>query len=232
MRIGILQCGQSPAQLKDELGDYPDMFVRLLAGRGFDFRTWHVEAMEFPEAVDAADGWLLTGSRHGAYEDHAFIAPLEDFIRRAYRAGVPLVGICFGHQIIAQALGGTVAKHPDGWAVGAQDYDFGGQPVRLNAWHQDQVVVLPPDAEVVGRNGFCENAALVYGDRAFSVQAHPEFDDAFIRGLIEHRGKGLVPQELQDRALARMGEAKDAGLLADRIESFFRQPRDTARGAA
>ncbi len=232
MRIGILQCGQSPAQLKDELGDYPDMFMRLLAGRGLDFHIWHVEAMEFPDAVDQAEGWLLTGSRHGAYEDHDFIPPLEDFIRRAYGAGVPLVGICFGHQVIAQALGGKVVKHPDGWAVGMQDYDFDGQPVRLNAWHQDQVASLPGDAQVVGRNEFCEHAALVYGDRAFTVQAHPEFEDAFIQGLMDTRGKGVVPEDLLQRASGWMGGGSDAGLMADRIEAFFRQPHNRATGAA
>ncbi|WP_265501907.1 type 1 glutamine amidotransferase [Paracoccus beibuensis] len=229
MRIGILQCGQSPAQLKQALGDYPDMFVRLLDGRGFEFRTWHVEEMEFPGHVTDADGWLLTGSRHGAYEDHAFIPPLEGFIRRAHDAGVPMVGICFGHQIIAQALGGTVVKHPDGWAVGAQDYDFGGGPVRLNAWHQDQIVALPPGAQVAGRNAFCENAALIYGDRAFTVQAHPEFDDAFIKGLMETRAKGVVPEDLLAEADRRMGTANGAALLADRIEAFFKQPRALSR---
>lgn len=229
MRIGILQCGQSPAQLKRDLGDYPDMFVRLLAGRGFDFTTWHVEGMEFPQDIHDADGWLLTGSRHGAYEDHAFILPLEDFIRRVHDAGVPMVGICFGHQIIAQALGGTVVKHPGGWAVGAQDYDFGGQPVTLNAWHQDQVVALPPGAQVAGRNAFCENAALIYGDRAFTVQAHPEFGDDFIQGLMDTRAKGVVPDDLLAGAAARMGQADGASLLADRIEAFFKQPRALAR---
>lgn len=232
MRIGILQCGQSPEPLKHDLGDYPDMFIRLLAGRGFEFQVFHVEAMQFPDGIHAADGWLLTGSRHGAYEDHAFIPPLEDFIRDAFAASVPLVGICFGHQIIAQALGGKVVKHPDGWAVGAQDYDFGGEAVRLNAWHQDQVVVIPREAEVAASNDFCENAALVYGDRAFTVQAHPEFDDAFIRGLIDTRGRGVVPQPLLDRARDRMGEAGGAAGIADRIESFFRQTRPMARGAA
>lgn len=232
MHIGILQCGQSPAQLKDELGDYPDMFVRLLDGRGFRFTTWHVEGMEFPGDVHDADGWLLTGSRHGAYEDHAFIPPLEDFIRRAFTEAVPMVGICFGHQIIAQALGGTVVKHPAGWAVGAQDYDFGGRQVVLNAWHQDQVVTIPPEAEVAGSNDFCRNAALVYGDRAFTVQAHPEFEDAFVRGLMETRARGVVPQDLLDRADARMGEAGGAAGIADRIEAFFKQPRRLARGAA
>ncbi|WP_295168948.1 type 1 glutamine amidotransferase [uncultured Paracoccus sp.] len=229
MRIGILQCGQSPAQLKRDLGDYPDMFVRLLAGRGFEFTTWHVEGMEFPQDIHDADGWLLTGSRHGAYEDHAFIPPLEDFIRRVHDAGVPMVGICFGHQIIAQALGGTVVKHPGGWAVGAQDYDFGGQPVTLNAWHQDQVVALPPGAQVAGRNAFCENAALIYGDRAFTVQAHPEFGDDFIQGLMDTRAKGVVPDDLLAGAAARMGQADGASLLADRIEAFFKQPRALAR---
>lgn len=229
MRIGILQCGQSPAQLKPDLGDYPDMFMRLLDGRGFDFTTWHVEGMEFPQDIHDADGWLVTGSRHGAYEDHAFIPPLEDFIRRVHDAGVPMVGICFGHQIIAQALGGTVVKHPGGWAVGAQDYDFGGQAVTLNAWHQDQVVALPAGAQVAGRNAFCENAALIYGDRAFTVQAHPEFGDDFIQGLMDTRAKGVVPDDLLAGAAARMGQADGASLLADRIEAFFKQPRALAR---
>lgn len=229
MRIGILQCGQSPAQLRQSLGDYPDMVVHLLEGRGFEFRTWHVEAMAFPEDIHDAQGWLLTGSRHGAYEDHAFIPPLEAFIREAYAAGVPMVGICFGHQIIAQALGGTVVKHPGGWAVGAQDYDFGGVPVTLNAWHQDQVAVLPPGAQVAGRNAFCDNAALIYGDRAFTVQAHPEFGDAFVQGLMETRAKGVVPDALLAAAAARMGQADGAPLLAERIEAFFKQPRALAR---
>ncbi|SIS58201.1 type 1 glutamine amidotransferase [Paracoccus saliphilus] len=232
MRIGILQCGQSPAQLKEELGDYPDMFMQLLDGRGFEFRVWHVEGMEFPSDIHDADGWLLTGSRHGAYEDHAFIPPLEDFIRRAYAGGVPQVGICFGHQIIAQALGGKVVKHPGGWVVGAQDYDFEGETVTLNAWHQDQVVTLPEGAKVIGRNDSCENAALVYDDRAYTVQPHPEFDDAFVQGLMDTRAKGVVPQDLLDGAANRMGEARNSDKLADQVEAFFKQPRQQAKGVA
>ncbi len=228
MRIGILKCGQSPDILRGELGDYDSMFERLLAGRGFDFSSYHVEEMEFPKGVHDADGWLLTGSRHGAYEDHAFIPPLEDFIRKAYAEHVPMVGICFGHQIIAQALGGTVIKHPDGWAVGQQDYDFDGDRITLNAWHQDQVVTLPEGAEIAATNEFCENAALVYGDRAFTVQPHPEFDDSFVDGLIEHRAKGKVPPALLDEARARMGGALQSGSIADRIEKFFKAPRDVA----
>ncbi|MFV0385543.1 type 1 glutamine amidotransferase [Paracoccus sp. (in: a-proteobacteria)] len=232
MRIGILQCGQSPAQLQPQLGDYPDMFVRLLDGHGFTFRTWHVEGMQFPGGIHDADGWLLTGSRHGSYEDHPFIPPLEDFIRQAYAAGVPMVGICFGHQIIAQALGGKVVQYSGGWAVGAQEYEFDGQTVTLNAWHQDQVVTIPDGAQVTGRNAFCEIAALTYGDRVYSVQPHPEFADAFVNGLIQTRAKGVVPQDLLDQAVARMGQATGAGFLADRIAAFFKRPRAVAKGAA
>lgn len=225
MRIGILQTGLAPDALAADMGDYPDMFARLLAGHGFTFDTYRVVEMQFPPDVHAADGWLLTGSRHGAYEDHAFIPPLEDFIRAAYADAVPMVGVCFGHQIIAQALGGKVEKFKGGWAVGATDYDFGGEKLTLNAWHKDQVTQLPPDAEVIASNEFCTNAALVYNDRAFTVQAHPEFRPEFVDGLMQTRGKGVVPGELMERAAKRLHDPLDDGTIANRIAKFFKQPR-------
>jgi GMP synthase-like glutamine amidotransferase len=109
MKIGILQTGQAPEPLR-AAGDYPDLFVRLLAGHGFDFASWHVEGGEFPASVHDADAWLITGSRHGAYEDHPWIPPLEDFIRKAQAAGVPMAGICFGHQIMARAPGREIRR--------------------------------------------------------------------------------------------------------------------------
>ncbi|WP_343081267.1 type 1 glutamine amidotransferase [Ostreiculturibacter nitratireducens] len=225
MLIGILQTGQAPESLRGQSGDYPDMFVRLLSGKGFDFRNWHVEAMDFPEGVRDADGWIITGSRHGAYEDHDFIPKLEDFIRQAYAEAVPVVGICFGHQIIAKALGGKVERFAGGWAVGPQDYDFGGETVRLNAWHRDQVTALPEGASVVATHPFCENAALVYGERAYTVQAHPEFSDDFIDGLMKTRGKGLVPDALLAEAEERLGQPNSSAAIADRIADFFKQSK-------
>lgn len=226
MRIGILQTGQSPDALRESMGDYPSFFERLLEGRGLEFRTYHVETMEFPQSVHDCEGWLITGSRHGAYEDHPFIPRLETFVRDAYAAKVPLVGICFGHQIIAQALGGKVERHSDGWAVGPQTYDFGGEPTVLNAWHRDQVTKRPEGAEVVACNDFCENAALIYGDRAFTVQAHPEFRDDFIDGLLTYRAPGVVPQDVMDAARAKLGHDNDSARMADRIADFFLKPRD------
>lgn len=226
MLIGILQTGDAPDVLRPTSGDYPDMFEMMLAGRGMTFRTWRVLDMDFPASPTEADGWIITGSRFGAYENHAFIPPLEAFIRAVRDARVPMVGICFGHQIIAQALGGRVVKHPGGWSVGPQDYDFGGERVTLNAWHQDQVVDRPEGASVVARSGFCENAALAYGDTIFTVQAHPEFDATVVRGLIDHRG-GAVPEPLLAEARARLAEGEASGrrAMADRIEQFFRMQR-------
>ena len=226
MRIGILKCGQSPEILRGDLGDYDSMFERLLAGRGFDFSSYHVEEMEFPEDIHAADGWLLTGSRHGAYEDHPFIPPLEDFIRKAYAGHVPMVGICFGHQIIAQAMGGKVERHQGGWAVGAQDYDFDGQSIKMNAWHRDQVTERPEGAEVCASNEFCENAALVYGDQAFTIQAHPEFKDDFIDGLLRTRAPGLVPPDVMAEAAGKLGQDNDSAAIAEKIADFFKKPRN------
>ena len=223
MHIGILQTGQSPEPLRAAAGDYPDMFAALLAHRGLSFRTYNVEAMEFPASEHDCEGWLITGSRHGAYEDHPFIKPLEAFIRAIIAAQVPLVGICFGHQIIAQAMGGTVERYKGGWAVGPQTYDFGGEKVVLNAWHQDQVTQLPPDAKVIACNDFCANAALIYGDTVLTLQSHPEFRDSFMEGLMETRGPGLVPEPLLAEAREKMAQGKgtDAERMAGRIADFF-----------
>jgi len=225
MLIGILQTGLAPDILADDMGDYPAMFARLLGGYGFDFRTYRVVEGQFPAAATDCDGWLITGSRHGTYEDHPWIAPLENFIRAAFGAHVPVVGICFGHQIVAQAMGGTVERHPDGWAVGATEYDFGGETLRLNAWHRDQVTVAPLSATVIASNPFCANAALLYDDRALTVQAHPEFRPAFVDGLMRTRGKGVVPDPLMAEATARLDLPLQDRAMADRIAAFFKQPR-------
>ncbi|MEL6958871.1 MAG: type 1 glutamine amidotransferase [Pseudomonadota bacterium] len=224
MKIGILQTGHSPDELRDVMGDYANLFENLLDGQGFTFETFSVVDGDFPDGPDVCDGWLITGSKHGAYEDHPWIPPLETLIRDVYRLGLPLVGICFGHQIIAQALGGKVEKFAGGWAVGRQTYDWSGEEIALNAWHQDQVVSRPDDAKPIATNAFCENAALVYGDRAFTVQAHPEFDAGVIDGLIRTRGSA-VPTPLIEGAKANLtGDVANAR-LAQQIGTFFKERR-------
>lgn len=223
MKIGILKSGHPPEDLRPEYGDYDDVFSRMLADQGLTFEGYSVVDMAFPDSVTACDGWLITGSRHGAYEDLAFIPPLEDFIRQAYAADIPLVGVCFGHQIIAQALGGKVEKFRDGWAVGRQTYDWNGEAVSLNAWHQDQVTEVPSDATVCASNDFCQNAAMVYGKKAFTVQAHPEYDSNFIAGLAKFRGRGVVPDAQLAELESNLEKPVDNARLARQIGQFFRE---------
>lgn len=225
MIIGILQTGAVPEVLVEAHGDYPEMFQHLLAGHGFGFRSFRVLDGDVPADPHTCDGWLITGSRFGVYEDHPWIAPLEQLVRDAVASRVPVVGICFGHQLVAQALGGRVEKHSRGWAVGLQSYRMGGREMRVNAWHQDQVVALPEGADVVGTSDFCPYAALRYGDTAFTVQPHPEINRHYLAGLLRCRGKGVVPEALLAAASQQLNHPSDAALMADEIARFFLRPR-------
>ena len=222
MLIGILQCGHFPTAEGFSKRSYSDLYAGLLAGHGFTFRTWSVVDMDFPSDIRDADGWLVSGSKHGAYEDLEFIAPLEDFIRRAYAGGVPLVGGCIGHQIIAQALGGKVVKWPNGWSVGHVEYDFEGSVHALNAWHQDQVVERPKEARLVASSAFCENAAFVYEGPAFTVQPHPEFDAEAVDLLLTARA-GVLPADVRERASALADKPVDNEWMSNRIAAFFKE---------
>lgn len=221
MKIGILQTGHAPDDLRPQTGDYDAMFETLLAGHGFTFDSYDVEGGVLPPGPEAADGWLITGSRHGAYEDHPWIKSLEQLIRDIHAARRPLVGICFGHQIIAQALGGRVEKFSGGWSVGRTDYEIEGQKASLMAWHQDQVTELPPEARVVGTSDFCANAALSYGDHIWTIQPHPEFRPIFVDGLIRTRGVGVVPDHQLEAAARDLDAPLDADRIAARLASVF-----------
>ena len=224
MKIGILQTGKSPEQLAPTFGDYGNMFERMLDGRGFEFRIYDILENEFPASIDEQDGWIITGSRFGAYEDHDWIPPLESLIRDLHAAQSPMIGVCFGHQIIAQALGGKVEKYAGGWSVGRVEYPTtDGEILPLFAWHQDQVVTAPKGAKTVASTEFCAHAAFTIGDHIYTIQPHPEFDAAFVTGLANTRAKGIVPDPQRLAAIESAKSPVATAYMADHFEKFLKQ---------
>lgn len=223
MKIGILQTGHFVPELVPSLGDYSALYAQMLDGYDFEFQTFSVVDMDFPDGPDAADGWLISGSKHGAYEDHPWIAPLEQLIREIQASGRPMIGVCFGHQIIAQALGGKVEKFQGGWSVGATDYQFGDDTLTLNAWHQDQVTQAPDGAKLEATNDFCKIAALSYGDKIYTVQAHPEFEAAAVEGLIRTRGDSISQKDVLEQAQNKLGLALANKIMAEKLANVLRQ---------
>lgn len=205
LKIAVLQTGRSIEEARDTHGDYDDM-CKALFGRAPDQAdTYAVLDMDFPETVDGYDFILITGSKHGVYEDHAWIPPLEALIRQIYADGPKLVGICFGHQIIATALGGSVEKSDHGFIVGTQRYQVKletgeTKEVALYAWHQDQILEKPEAAEIIAHADTCPLAGLKYGDRAITFQPHPEFKEAYMRDLIVARTGTALSQQIADEA--------------------------------
>lgn len=210
-------CGHSPEKMVEQHGRYDLLFESLLGPDSFQYEAYAVVDGVFPSSVNDADAWLITGSKHGAYEALPWIAPLEDFIREAFTIKAPMVGICFGHQILAQALGGKVEKFDGGWIVGTREYQLDastwdqigsnvdGESAVMNAWHQDQVVALPENGRAIGSSENCQYAAIAYGDHAVSLQPHPEFEDVYVESLLRERG-GILPPTSFEQANSSLGQ--------------------------
>jgi GMP synthase-like glutamine amidotransferase len=225
MKVAILETGKPPEPLIARFGDYPSMFAQLLAP---DFETVRYEAQtgELPDRPDAHDAYLITGSPGGVYEPLPWIAPLRDFLR-ATSPRTKLVGICFGHQLMAEAFGGRVEKSGKGWGVGLHRYEVkareswmdSGRSLSIPVSHQDQVVEQPPRTRILAANDFTPVGMLGWEDRAaMSMQFHPEFEPDYARALIALRRDRLSGAEA---AIASLSLPNDRDRVAGWIKRFL-----------
>ena len=225
MTIGILETGRPPKTLRAQWGSYDDM-IRTMLGRERDYRSYDVQAGQLPAGLAECSAYVITGSAAGVNDDLPWIPPFLDFLRQV-RGRAKLIGICFGHQAMAKAFGGEVEKSPKGWGVGMHRYEIVEPPPGMReplafaipAFHQDQVVTLPPGARVLAASEFTPFASIGYDDDTVSVQGHPEFTPAFSAALIEAQRALYGP--LAGPALLSLLQPEDGGRAAEWLRHFI-----------
>jgi GMP synthase-like glutamine amidotransferase len=234
MKLTIIETGRPPAPVAERWPRYPVMMEAMLAPHQVisAIETISIGEGEVLPEPDQLDAILITGSPSGVYDPLPWIEPLKSFVRRAAAAGVPQVGICFGHQLLAAAFGGHVAKAPQGWGIGRHSYHLsdlepwmachGRRSLHMAVSHQDQVLEKPDVADVLARSDFTPHAALIYRHApVISFQGHPEFEPAFARELIASRRGVRFPEAQADAALESLNAPLDNGVIGGWLSSFY-----------
>ncbi len=232
MKLTIIQTGDLSPPLREQFGPYAKMFERMFDATGHQFSYEAIRVFEGATLPDPAEleGIVITGSAAGVYDHLPWLDPLRDFIRDAYAKKCRMVGVCFGHQIMADALGGDVRKSEKGWGLGRHTYTVKGRPdfmasapetLTIACSHQDQVLVPPEGAEVILASEFTPNAGLSYENgAAISFQPHPEFLDDYTIALAELR-RGKAPDGVIDAALASIAKGSDSATVSTYIARFL-----------
>jgi GMP synthase-like glutamine amidotransferase len=232
VKVGILKTDAVRDEWVGRFGEYPDMFIRLLGERDpeLEFTVYDVRLGEYPDDIDDMDAYLITGSRHSVYDDLPWIEPLMAFVRELDARHKKLVGICFGHQLVAQALGGRTEKAAAGWGVGMHRHRFSKRPDWLDdgdlefpilVTHQDQVTVNAKGAEVLASSGFCPNAVCQIGDHILTLQGHPEFVNDYSREIMEFR-REIIGEDTYQSGIASLSDEPATERMARWILQFLK----------
>jgi GMP synthase-like glutamine amidotransferase len=237
MRLTILETGRAPGRLSEDYPSYPDMFAALMSKADPSLRFEAIALVDGAAPPDPrnCEAVLITGSPAGVYDSTPWMNPLRAFIREAFATKTPMIGVCFGHQIIADALGGDVRKSGKGWGIGRHTYDVtdvqswmtnAAPTVSLSVSHQDQVISPPAGAITLARSAHTDHAILAYeGAPVISIQGHPEFSDLFASALWSaRRGETLTDAQV-DGAVASLSRPGDADLVGSWMTRFLRGAR-------
>ncbi len=232
MKIGILETDPLTKELTDVLGSYPERFKTcfLKVDPDLTFKTYHCTELNFPEDTNECDAYLITGSRHGTYDDLDWITELKKLIVKISDNKKKLIGVCFGHQIIAEALGGHSGKSELGWNIGVIDYKVetnldwmtpSREEFAIIASHQDQVTKLPKGAKLIASTKTCPIASFSIENHIFTLQSHPEYTKEFSRYLMEKR-RGRFTPELYQQGVKSLECDLDDKLIFQWLVNFLR----------
>jgi GMP synthase-like glutamine amidotransferase len=215
---------------RERHGSFPQMFERMIGAedKSISFDVVRVSEGETLPDANALEAILITGSSVGVYDALDWITPLENFVRAAYAKRIPMVGVCFGHQLIAQALGGTVRRSENGWCTGRHVYEIvpdngviEGERIALVCAHQDQVIEAPPQARTILFSDFTPHAGLLYANgTTLSVQPHPEISTGFAYACCEAL-EGNAPDSVVATAKASLALPLDNAKLGSAITRFL-----------
>ena len=222
--IGLLQTDSVLPHLQVVHGDYPAMFRQVLeqTGLSFEMSVFDVEHGCYPADLDECDGYVITGSRMSVYDDEPWIKELGSFVQELDKQQKKLVGICFGHQLVAHVLGGKTQASNKGWGVGCHNSRLlttvakilpGVDAFSLLSSHKDQVSELPPNADLIASNAFCEIAAMRIEDHILTFQGHPEFTPAYSKALLDMR-RELLGEETYRRGVQSLQQSLDRVTVA------------------
>lgn len=231
-RFTIIETGIISERTRARHGSFPEMFERLISAEDKSITFDVVSVVSGDQLPDPRklQAILITGSPAGVYDELDWIEPLEDFVRKAHASRTPMVGVCFGHQLMAQALGGTVRKSERGWGIGRHVYEVApengvidGPHLAIACSHQDQVIEAPAGARTFLFSEFAPHAGLLYaGGSAMSVQPHPEFTASFAHLCCELR-EGNAPDAVVAAAKASLAEPLDHAKLGRAMTRFLAQ---------
>ena len=227
MKIALLICDHVPQELSDVHGNYSNMFNRLLDN--IDLDPYYVIDGKFPD-LSVYNAFVVTGSKYSVYDDIQWIHDLKLFTAEIYRLKKKMVGVCFGHQLITEALGGKVEKSHNGYLIGIHDFHM----MDKRSWMlpdcksyktlmlcQDQVQTLPPDSTILSTSPECPIGMFILGDCFLGIQGHPEFSIAYNQAVFESRIKKIGKEKVEN-AIASFKDETDNDLLAGYINNFLK----------
>lgn len=213
IHVGVIETGESPTILLPDYGSYPTMGRRLFESfrNDLEFTTISPVTGDPLPSPDAYDCYLLMGSEFSANDPFDWIGSLIGFVQKVSKLHIPTVGICFGHQLIAKAMGGTVTN--TGWTLGSQRYSLveadAAQLTEFETlcFHEDQITQLPPSANLSMTSERCINAAISYQQwPCWTIQSHPEFSEDYARALFDYCRGTYISNELADEAIASVDD--------------------------